>query len=166
VHGKLRLAEGATGGVRWAVALEGGWAWNTEVNAPGDPDTSQPHASAIVDLGLGRRLAVGASPTWVDNPDVLVDGEDAVFAVPLRARLRLTGGLSLFGEWTATEGTGEQEHDLGAFGIQLRTGGHFFVLGVSNGVRPNPSQYVVGAADPFASSELRFGFNITRRIRL
>jgi hypothetical protein len=65
-------------------------------------------------------------------------------------------------EWNAGENRGELEHDAGAFGIELETGGHFFKVFLTNSVRLNPSQYLMGTDFPFESSEWRLGFAITR----
>ena len=164
LHAKARITRGASGPVTWGVAVGGGWAWNTEVFAAEDTETGQAHASLIVDLGVGDRVAVGASPSWVDNPDVLVDDEDGLFALPLRVQAWASDQFSVFGEWTLTDGSGLLSHDPAALGVQLETGGHFFTIGVTNGQRLNPSQYFTGAENPFALDELRLAFNITRRI--
>lgn len=164
LHAKARLLVGSSGDVTWGVAVTGGRAWNSEVFATEETETGQWHAGAILDVGIGDRVAIGASPSWVDNPDVFTDDEDGLLALPLRAQIHVTDLLSLFGEWTATEGSGLLEHDPVAVGVQLETRGHFFTIGLTNSERLNPSQYFTGAEDPFSADEVRLAFNIIRRI--
>ena len=49
-----------------------------------------------------------------------------------------------------------------SIGFDVETGGHFFHLFVTNSTRLNPSQYLVGAEDPFELETLKIGFGISR----
>lgn len=159
---KARLFEG-DGPVPFAIAVAGGRVWNTQDGlAPDGVETSQWHAEAILDLGLGERLQLGIVPGIVTNPLPGNDGEDASTFLGTHARVQFTSQASLIAEWIAAPGRGEVAHDGGAVGLELETGGHFFKLIVGNSFRLNPSQAFVGAEDPFGFSSLRFGFNITR----
>ena len=49
-----------------------------------------------------------------------------------------------------------------AIGFDIGTGGHVFRLFATNNTRLNPSQYLVGAEEPFEFDTLKFAFAITR----
>lgn len=158
IRGRLFTREG---GIPFAVGVAGGIARNTEV--PEGTET-QLHAAAVVDLALTDRLSLGIVPGIVTNPNVRdPDDENAVF-LGGHARLELTDGFSLIGEWVGANDESGADHGSGAFGIELETGGHFFKIVAGNSIRLNPSQAFVGADDPFEAGQLRIGFNIVRLI--
>ena len=162
---KLRIFE-SSGGLPVAVAVSGGWAINTQDDlVPDGESRSQTHVEAIVDVGLGERVQIGIVPGMVTNPLPEAAGEDASVFVGTHARLELNDRASLIGEWVFAPERGTVTHDMGAVGIELETGGHFFKFVVGNSFRLNPAQAFIGADDPFGLSDLRFGFNITRVLR-
>lgn len=160
---KASLASLDLDAIRLRVGATGGYAWNTEVFEP-DTETGQFHVAGILDVGIGDRVALGVVPTWIDNPDVLRNGEGSLTAVGLKGQVYLTDLLSVLAEWTITDGIEDFQEDPAGLGIQLETGGHFFTIVVTNSLRLNPAQHPVGAARPFEADELRLGFNITRLI--
>lgn len=145
-----------------AVGLALGIAGNSDV--PGDTETTQWHGAAIVDVAFTERLSVGIVPGLVDNPDVRSDGEDTAFFLGVHARMELTDGLSVIGEWVGANDESGAVHDSGAAGVEIEVGGHFFKIVAGNSIRLNPAQAFVGADDPFATDQLRIGFNIVRLI--
>ncbi len=168
LSGTVRLLQGHAP-LPFQVALAGGVAWNTEV--PGvDDGTTQGHVEAILSAGVGTRLALGVVPAVVWNPLVRVEDEDAAFSVGLMAQVYLTDVVSIVGEWTLTEDRvdpvdGTDMSDPASLSVELETGGHFFRVGVTNSLRLNPAQHLVGASQPFEPDEWRLAFNITRVLR-
>ncbi len=175
---KLGLATVELEAITLKLAAAGGVAVNTQVVEVDEPTQNQLrednevqlHAQLLVNALLGERFAVGIAPSYLRNPRLLdVESENAL-ALGLHAQAYLSDAVSLFGEWIVSEFIPSQAYDTGAFGIEFETRGHFFKLLVTNQIRPNPTQYLGGAPNPFFNDddsegvldELRFGFNITR----
>ena len=157
---RLRVFDGSDD-LRLQVALAGGVAWNTEVfNGAGS--STQTRATLVVDLGVTDRLALGLRPSWVSNPLVTVDGEDDALALGIHGQIYVTSQVSFLGEYVVADDRPGLSHDPAALSIEMETGGHFFRVGVTNSLRLNPAQHVVGAAQPFEPGEWRLAFNITR----
>jgi len=164
---KVRVLEFGDGPIPVKAAIQGGAAWSTSV---GDRDASdsgnfQYYGQMVVNTLLGDRVALGVVPSYLYN--VLLDAEDTVQDLywGFYGQLYLTEMVSLLGEWNVGENRGELEHDAGAFGLELETGGHFFKIFLTNSVRLNPSQYLAGSSYPFEPEEWRVGFSITRLLR-
>jgi len=152
------------GAVPLQVALAGGVAWNKEVGGLQGSST-QYWAQAVLNAGIGGRVALGAVPTFVANPLVRVDGEDGAFSVGLHGQVYVTDRVSLVGEWVISDERGPLVHDPAAFAVELETGGHFFRVGVTNSVRLNPSQHFAGSESAVALDQMRLAFNITRALK-
>jgi hypothetical protein len=178
VDAKLGLASMDLEAVTLELAAAGGVAVNTQVVEVDDPaqdqlredNEIQLYAQLLINALLGERIAVGVAPSYLRNPRLLdVKSEDAL-ALGLHAQVYLSDAMSLLGEWIVSENIPSQAYDSGTLGIELETRGHFFKLLVTNQTRPNPTQYLGGAPNPFFNDdetegvfdELRFGFNITR----
>ena len=56
----------------------------------------------------------------------------------------------------------ENTDDVGTFGVELETRGHFFKIVLTNQNRLNPTQFLSGTEFDFKPDEWRLGFNITR----
>lgn len=164
---KLRALELEGGGVPLLVALQGGAAWSSEVpeRDSGDPGNFQYYAQLILNTALGDRLAVGVVPSYLYN--VLLDRIDPVQDLfwGFYGQLFLTDVLSLNGELNLGENGAELDHNAGGLGLELETGGHFFKVFVTNSVRLNPTQFLVGTDIPFEPDGWRLGFSITRLLR-
>jgi len=164
---KVRALELEAGPLPVMVAVQGGAAWSSEVPArdSGDPGNFQYYGQLILNTAVTDRLALGFAPSYLYN--VLLDRIDTVHDLywGFYGQLLLTDILSVNAEWTVGENRAELEHDAGAFGLELETGGHFFKVFLSNSVRLNPSQYLVGTDLPFEPDEWRLGFAITRLLR-
>lgn len=167
---KLGVATMDLEAVTLELAAAGGVAVNTQVIEIDQPSQDQLrednevqlYAQLLVNALLGERVAVGVVPSYLRNPRLLdVESEDAL-ALGLHAQAYLSDAMSVFGEWIVSESIPSQQYDSGTFGIEFETRGHFFKLLVTNQIRPNPTQYLGGAPNPFESDELRLGFNITR----
>jgi hypothetical protein len=164
---KLKALELEVGSVPILLAVQGGAARSSDVPEPesGDVGKNQYYGQLILNTLLAERLALGAVPSYLHN--VLLDGADPVGELywGFYGQLFLTDVLSLTAEWTVGDNPEELAHDVGSFGIDLETGGHFFKVFLSNSVRINPSQSLVGTDFPFEPDEWRLGFAITRLLR-
>ena len=135
-----------------------------------DEDTAeanemQAYAQVIANAMLVRRLALGVVPTLLWNPRILSHDPQTAVSVGVTGQLYLDRTWSLVGEWIFSQAREDQEYDSGSFGAEIRTGGHFFKLLVTNQHQMNPTQTLAGAAeDFFDANSWRFGFNIERRL--
>jgi hypothetical protein len=164
---KFRALGVEAGGVPILVAFLGGAAWSTDVPGrdAGDAGNRQYYGQLILNTVVADRVALGLVPSYLYN--VLLDEIDPVqdFYLGVYGQVFLTNVLSVNAEWTIGENRAELSSDAGAVGIELETGGHFFKIFLTNSVRLNPSQYLVGTDFPFEADELRLGFAITRLLR-
>lgn len=125
----------------------------------------QAYAQLIANAMVARRLALGVVPTLLWNPRIRSHETETTVSVGLNGQLYLDQTWSLFGEWILSESREDQEYDSGSFGVEIRTGGHFFKLLVTNQHQMNPTQTLAGAAEDFFDpGSWRFGFNIERRL--
>jgi hypothetical protein len=141
----------------------------TDVPAGSGLHEFSPAVSLVVSKKLGSRGAVYLEPSWVGNTRIVVSApgsEDSTFVLGLGARLRLTGTLSLVGEWNprlagyeGDLGSGDTP-SLGSFGLEWRVGGHAFQLNFSNGLGTTPAQVARGRQ---GSNGWFIGFNLTRK---
>lgn len=111
------------------------------------------------------RFALGVVPTLLWNPRILSHDPQTTVSVGVNAQLYLDRTWSLVGEWIVSQAREGREYDSGSFGAEIRTGGHFFKLLVTNQHQMNPTRTLAGAAEDFLDTgSWRFGFNIERRI--
>ncbi len=89
---------------------------------------------------------------------------DAVqtFSVGLYAHYYVSDLLALISEWNVSESLESFPHNAVSFGIHLETGGHFFMVFLTNATSLNASQFLPGASNAFAADEFRLAFNIVR----
>ncbi len=167
LRAKAKVFEHGEGPLPLLVAVQGGVSWSSEVpeRDSGDPGNFQYYGQLIVNTKVGDRIAVGVVPSYLYN--VLLDRIDPVQDLfwGFYGQLFLTDILSLNGEWASGDNGAELDHDAGSFGIELETGGHFFKVFLTNSVRLNPSQFLVGTDFNFEPGEWRLGFAITRLLR-
>ncbi|MDH5588480.1 MAG: DUF5777 family beta-barrel protein [Gemmatimonadota bacterium] len=164
---KVRVLASRAGGIPVMAALNAGVAWNTETPAVfGIEDNErQAYAQLIVDALLGERLALGVTPTLLNNPRIADIDAETAFALGLSGQLYLSDQASLLAEWLVSEDRPDLGHDAGTFGIELETGGHFFKLILTNSARMNPTQFLGGTPFEFSAGEWRLGFNVTRVLK-
>jgi hypothetical protein len=164
LQAKLRVLEQQAGPLPLLLAVQGGVAWSSEVpeRDSGDPGNFQYYGQLILNTLVADRLAVGIVPSYLYN--VLLDRIDPVQDLfwGFHGQLFLTDIFSVAAEWSVGGNGAELEHDAGSFGLELETGGHFFKVFLTNSVRLNPSQFLVGTDLPFEPDEWRLGFAITR----
>jgi hypothetical protein len=164
---KVRVLELDLGSVPVLVAAQGGVGWSSEVpeRDSGDEGNFQYYGQVVVNTLLAERFAVGIVPSYLYN--VLLDRVDPVddLFLGFYGQLFLTDVFSINGELNIGDNGVDLTHNPGSFGIELETGGHFFKVFLTNSVRLNPSQFLVGTDFPFESDEWRLGFSITRLLR-
>ncbi len=155
--------------VDFALAAQGGVAWNTEIDAlvfPGGELTEnevQLYAQLIGNALFADRVAVGVVPTFLRNPRILDVETETAFVVGLNGQIYLDDTWSVLGEWVVSGERPGLEHDSGTFGFEIRTRGHFFKLVVTNQQQMNPTQVLAGSSADFTDpDQWRLGFNITR----
>ncbi len=163
--GKVRVAAARVGSLPLAAAVKGGFALNTQLPelAGIDGNEAQWYAQLILNTRLGDDLAVGVAPGVVGNAAIQSVDEETALHLGLYAQYYLNRRVSLLGEWVASEEVAGASFDSGTAGIEMRVGGHFFKLIVTNQQALNPTQFLIGSAAKFEADNLRFGFNITRR---
>jgi len=179
--------DAATGSVE--LAVQAGVAWNLQTdtvdghgghqhsilpggNAGGARDDElaeenemQAYGQVMANALFAGRFALGIVPTLLWNPRIQSHDAETTVSVGVNGQLYLDRTWSLIGEWIVSQGRVGQEYDSGSFGAEIRTGGHFFKLLVTNQHQMNPTQTLAGAAEDFLDSgSWRFGFNIERRL--
>ena len=164
--GSVRLVEGGSEELPFALGLAGAFAVNTSTPQGVQDNETQAYLQAVLDVGLGSAVAVGVVPTYVRNPRIRDLEADDAFVLGLHGRLELSDGVGFLAEWIVSEERAGQAFDSGAFGLEIQTRGHFFKLFLTNQIRMNPSQLLGGSSVEFVPDEWRLGFNITRRIAL
>jgi hypothetical protein len=167
LQAKVRVVELDEGPVPLLVAGQAGAAWSSEVAGRDDGDNGnfQYYGQLILNTAIGEHLALGLVPSYLYN--VLLDRVDPVQDIywGVYGQLFLSEVFSVNAEWNLGENRAELEHDSAGFGIELETGGHFFKIFLTNSVRLNPSQFLVGTQYPFAPGDWRLGFAVTRLLR-
>ena len=155
----------AGGALPLAVALMGGVALNTQLpDAPGiEGNEPQWYGQLVVNTRLGGAFALGVVPTILGNPDIDTEDKGTTVSIGLNGQYYLTRRVSLLGEWIVSEEHPAQTYDSGTFGVEMRVGGHFFKIVLTNQQLMNPTQNLAGAAVKFEPDEWRVGFNIPRR---
>ena len=139
---KVRVFEADAGSVPVMVAVVGGAAWNGDAPVLLDGSTRpwQYYGQLTANVMLGRRLALGVVPSFLQNPRLNAPEVQTTLSVGILGQLYLSPHVSVLGEWNISEERIGQEHDVASFGIELETGGHFFKVVTSNSVRLNPAQ--------------------------
>ncbi|MEQ9397641.1 MAG: DUF5777 family beta-barrel protein [Longimicrobiales bacterium] len=164
-NAKARVGQGGGGSMPFMVALKGGLAFNTQLpDAPGiDGSEPQWYGQVILNGKVGSDLAIGVVPTVLGNPDIDAEEKGTTVSVGVNGQLYLTRRTSLLAEWIFSEEQTNRPYDSGTFGVEMRVGGHFFKLVLTNQQFMNPTQHLTGASRKFEPDEWRVGFNITRR---
>ena len=164
---KFRALDLEVGPVPLLVALQGGAAWSSDVpeRDSGDKGNFQYYGQLILNTSVADRVALGVVPSYLYN--ALLDEVDPVQDIywGFYGQLFLSDILSLNAEWNLGENRADLSNDSGSFGLELETGGHFFKVFLTNSVRLNPSQFLVGTDLAFEPGAWRLGFAITRLLR-
>jgi len=158
-------------GLSLAAGIEGLENFGLTDLPPGTPPLHEfsPSVGVVLSRKLGTRGAVYAVPSWVGDTRVAPStpgAEDNTLVLGLGARLRLTGTMSVLGEYhprlagyRGDLGSGDAAA-LGTFGVEWRVGGHSFQLNFSNALGTTPAQVARGAQ---GLDGWFIGFNLTRK---
>jgi hypothetical protein len=157
-------------GLSLAVSIEG--LDNFSLSPAGEPPPRHefsPSLGLVLSRRLGSRGAIYAMPSWVGQTRINPSApgtEDWTLVLGLGARLRVTGTMSLVGEYhprlagyRGDLGSGDAR-SLGTFGVEWRVGGHAFQLNFSNDLGTTPAQVARGQQGP---EGWFIGFNLSRK---
>lgn len=164
INAKAWILEGRSGELSYEVGAMAGVAFNFGATEGGgvEDNEAQYYAQGIVDLGVGDRLALGVVPTAFRNPRIEDDDPVSTFALGLHGQYYATSSLSLLAEWILSVESVNYPHDGVSYGVEIETRGHFFKVLLTNQVRMNPTQHLVGTPFGYGGDDWRLGFNITR----
>ncbi len=123
------------GGAPFGLALRGGASLLTQ-KTPGrslfDAGNLRWLASASISRALGGRLSILLVPSFASNTDLVTGRKQDTLALGLGGRWRLTGDVSLFGEWTPVLSGYAEAANGWAAGIEKKIGGHVFQVFILN----------------------------------
>ena len=163
LNARYRFLEAAVGGVPVHAGVVVGGAWNTDPLPLGADDNAfQGYGQLVINALLADRVAVGVSPTFIQNPRIHDAEVDQAVSVGAYGQWYLGDTFSILGEWVFSEERDDFEYDTGTFGLEIRTRGHHFKLLATNQPALGATQLLPGSPNPFTLDELRLGFNITR----
>lgn len=164
LNAKAWLLEGRRGRISYEIGAMAGVGINFGAVAfEGVEDNeAQYYAQAILDVGLDDRLAIGLVPTAFRNPRIEDVDPVSTFALGLHGQYYLTRSLSVLAEWALSVESVDYPHDGVSYGMEIETRGHFFKVLLTNQVRMNPTQFLVGTPFAYSGDDWRLGFNITR----
>lgn len=164
LNAKARFAEGEAGEVRYALGVMAGAAWNFGAVEFGgvEDNEAQYYAQGLLNASVGDRFALGVVPTVFRNPRIEDTDPVSTFVLGLHGQYYASGSISLLAEWVMSVESVAFPRDGVSFGTEFETRGHFFKLLVTNQIRMNPTQYLVGTPLKYSADEWRLGFNITR----
>ena len=167
LNAKGRFFEGRVANIQYQVGAMGGIAFNFgALEGSGiESNESQAYGQLIFNTSVGERLAFGVVPTAFRNPRI--DDVDPVntFVLGLHGQYYATRSASFLLEWVMSVESVNYPHDGVSVGIELETRGHFFKILVTNQVRMNPTQFLLGTPFDYGRDAWRLGFNLTRVLR-
>jgi hypothetical protein len=116
----------------------------------------------LVSRKVGRVAALYLEPMFVANTNPLdMADEDNTTMIGLGARVRIRPATYLVGEWTPRLSGFRPGVDQGAFGIEMRAGGHTFQINFSNGFGTTLGQ--IASRGGITADSWYLGFNISRK---
>ncbi|MDH3270065.1 MAG: DUF5777 family beta-barrel protein [Gemmatimonadota bacterium] len=160
---KGQLLSGSVGEWRYQIGAMGGIGFNFNALETADVENneSQFYGQAIANVRW-RDVALGVVPTGFRNPRIEDSDPVNTFAVGLHGQYYAMRSLSVLAEWNMSVESVDYPYDAVSAGLEIRTRGHAFKLVLSNQVRMNPTQFLVGTPSDYGADQLRIGFNITR----
>lgn len=164
INAKGRFLEGGVGNVQYQLAAMAGVAFNFgAIEGAGiESNESQSYGQLIFNAAIGDRFAVGVVPTAFRNPRLEDVEPVSTFALGLYGQYYATRSTSFLLEWVMSVESVSYPYDAVSFGVEFETRGHAFKLLVTNQVRMNPTQFLVGTPFDYGGDAWRVGFNITR----
>jgi hypothetical protein len=161
------------------IAIQGGIALNTEIpkvleRNVFDVDNLQFYVQAIYNTMLfSKRFGIGMVPSYLYNSSIFTIEKQYTFTLGNYYQYYFNGMWSIKLEYNpiiagyqgiiAAEERGRSYNSV-SFGFDIETGGHVFQLFLTNNLRLNPSQYLVGADRSAGSGEWSLGFGFTRQL--
>lgn len=141
-----------------------------------DSDNFQYYAQLAYNTMLfNKKVGIGLVPSYLYNSIIFSVEKQYTFSLGNYAQWFINGKYSLWVEYNPVisgyqgiilpEDAGDptkKSYNALAIGMDIGTGGHVFRLFTTNSTRLNPSQYLVGAEEPFEWDNLKFAFAITR----
>lgn len=164
LNGKAWLLEGRRGRISYKMGAMAGIAINfgAAVVDGVEDNEAQYYAQGIINVGISERFALGVVPTAFRNPRITDVDPVSTFALGLHGQYYATRSLSFLAEWILSVESVDYPHDGVSYGVEIETLGHFFKILVTNQVRMNPTQFLVGTPFGYSGKDWRLGFNITR----
>lgn len=163
-NAKVLAFEGEVAEVRYKAAAMAGAAFNFGVaESEGvDDNEAQYYVQVMLNASIHDRFALGVVPTAFRNPRIKDVHPVNTFALGLHGQYYATGSMSVLTEWVLSRESVDYPHDGVSFGVEIETRGHFFKILLTNQVRMNPTQFLVGTPYDYGGNDWRLGFNITR----
>ncbi|MFI5204128.1 MAG: DUF5777 family beta-barrel protein [Flavobacteriales bacterium] len=120
---------------------------------------------------FGSRFSIQLMPTYVHRNFVAFDDTNGLFSVGAAFRLRVTKVFSIIGEYFYNVGNerivnGVKFRNPLAVGFEFDSGGHLFMLNFTNSPGIGETQFIPYTPSDFTKGEFRFGFTISRIIKL
>ncbi len=164
---KGRFLEGRVDIIQYQVGAMGGIAFNYgAIEGAGiESNESQYYGQLMLNAAVGERFAFGVVPTVFRNPRIEDIDPVSTFVLGLHGQYYATGSVSLLLEWITSVESVSYPYDGVSAGIEFETRGHFFKILVTNQVRMNPTQFLLGTPFDYGGDSWRVGFNITRVLR-
>jgi hypothetical protein len=126
-------------------------------------DNFQEHYSPALGVTVSRRaadrLAVYATPVWVENTAAFLNVDRDTFFVGIGGRVRVSSTVYLVGEVAPRVSGYRPDTAAYGFAIEKRAGGHLFQLNLNNGQGTTFGQLARGGF----SDSLYLGFNLARK---
>lgn len=161
---KVRVFKGEIWEASYKIAAMAGSALNfgaPELNGV-EGNEAQHYVQVMLNTSIHDRIALGVVPTVFRNPRIKDVDPVNTFALGLHGQYYATGSMSVLTEWVFSGESVDYPHDGVSLGIEIETRGHFFKVLLTNQVRMNPTQFLVGTPYGYGRSHWRLGFNITR----
>ena len=159
------------------LAMQAGVALNTDIpailnRATFDSDNVQFYAQGIINVMLfDKKFGIGLVPSYLYNSMIYTIEKQYTVTLGTYYQYYFNRMFSFRFEYApvitgyhgiVTPGESGQSYNSMTFDFDIETGGHVFQLMLTNNLRLNPSQYIVGANDSAGSGKWHFGFGITR----
>lgn len=160
INAKVNLGQ-KDGGRPWMAAAVLGSSWDFDSHSRGSDAVGHAYLQIVFNTLLTDRIAIGVVPSLFGG---FSEGGSAEMdiAFGFNGQFYMNRRINLIAEWIATESRTVAPRDVGSLGIEFRTRGHFFKILLSNQVRMNPSQYLMGSPFSLYPKEWRLGFNVVR----
>jgi hypothetical protein len=161
------------------ISLQGGVALNTGIpdnigRDKLDGDNFQYYIQLIYNtMFLNKKFGIGLVPSYLYNSDIYNPEKQYTFTLGNYYQYYFNAKWSVWVEYNPIItgyqgpiefGLTEKSYNSLAIGFDVETGGHFFKLFITNNVRINLSQYLVGADRSVSGNNWRFGFAILRNL--